>query len=179
MTNSDVEIINSMVEHMRNFIEKAHPVFGNMPVCPFSQKAREQETIIYQVYPFSSINDLNCDSHLIKLINDFKSSVNHESLFLIHPDKQAMTPDEIEKFVEDLNAIISHTGLIAFPGHPHHDFNIQGVYTRQAPYIHFIVQSYKIIKTSSDLLLKTRYYQNWTPENLKYVGFPRNAPAPD
>ncbi|AFZ25728.1 hypothetical protein Cylst_3592 [Cylindrospermum stagnale PCC 7417] len=177
MTNYDAEIINSMVEHMRNFIEKPHPVFSDMPVCPFTQKARQQETIIYQVYSFSSIHDLNCDSHLIQLINNFNSSVNHEALLFIHPDKQAMTPDEIEKFVERLNEIISHTGLIAFAGHPHHDFNIQGVFTRQAPYLHFIVQSYQIIKTSSDLLLKTRYYENWTEENLKSVGFPRNAPT--
>ncbi|BAZ28010.1 hypothetical protein NIES4074_04400 [Cylindrospermum sp. NIES-4074] len=176
MTNSDSEIINIMIEYMQDFIEKPHPVFGDMPICPFTQKARQQETISYQVYDFST-RELKPDSQLVKLINDFNSSIKHEALLIIHHDKQAMTPDETEQFVESLNEIISHTGLVAFGGHPHDEFNIQGLYTRQAPYLHVIIQSYQIIKTTSDVLQKTRYYQNWSSENLKYVGFPRNTPT--
>lgn len=173
MINPDLEIINSMVEYMQNFLEKPHRVFGNMPVCPFVEKARLQNNILYQVYRFSSHYDLNLTSHLFKLIDDFRLSLSYEVMLIIHPDKQVMTLDESKQFAESLNKIICPTGLIAFAGNSDDKFNIQGVYTRQAPYIHLTIQTDKSIKTASELLLKTRYYQNWSPENLKYVGFPR------
>jgi hypothetical protein len=173
MINSDLEIINSMIAYMHNFLEKPHHVFGNMPVCPFVEKARLQKNIFYQVYRFSSHYDLNLNSHLLKSIDDFQASLRYEVMLIIHPDKQVMTLDENQQFAERLNEIISPTGLIAFAGNSDDSFNIQGVYTRQAPYIHLTIQTEKSIKTASELLLKTRYYQNWSPDNLKYVGFPR------
>ncbi|MEH1855248.1 MAG: DUF6875 domain-containing protein [Nostoc sp.] len=174
MTNSDLEIINSIEEYMQNFLEKPHHVFGNMPVCPFVEKARLQNNILYQVYRFSTHYNLHLNSDILKLIDDFRASLSYEVMLIIHPDKQAMTLDESKQFAERLNQIISPTGLIAFAGNSNDSFNIQGVYTRQAPYIHLTIQTEKSIKIASELLLKTRYYQNWSAENLKYVGFPRN-----
>ncbi|QLE42757.1 hypothetical protein FD723_21505 [Nostoc sp. C052] len=173
MINSDLEIINSMVEYMHNFLEKPHRAFGNMPICPFVEKARLQNNILYHIYRFSPNYDLNLNSHLIKLIDDFRTSISYEVMLIIHPDQQAMTLNESQHFVKHLNEIISGTGLTAFAGNSDDKFNIQGVYTRQAPYIHLTIQTDKSIKIASELLLKTRYYQNWSAENLKYVGFPR------
>jgi len=173
MINSDLEIINSMIEYMQNFLEQPHRVFGNMPVCPFVGKARLQNNILYQVYRFSSNYDLNLNSHLLKSIDDFRASLSYELMLIIHPDQQAMTLDESKQFAERLNEIISPTGLIAFAGNSDDSFNIQEVYTRKAPYIHLTIQTDKSLKTASELLLKTPYYQNWSSDNLKYVGFPR------
>jgi len=51
--------------------------------------------------------------------------------------------------------------LVAFSGHPDQEFNIQGIYTRQEPYLNFTVQYNDRLKDASDLLLKTtNYYQN-------------------
>jgi len=148
---------------MRKFLEKPHPVFGNMPVCPFVERARLRNNILYHIYHFSSIHDLNLNSYLLKLIDEFTTSTNYEVLLIIHPEKEAMTLDESKQFTECLNEIISPKGLIAFAGNSHDSFNIQGVYTRKAPYLHLTIQTDKSIKTASDLLLKTHYYHNWSP----------------
>jgi len=36
------------------------------------------------------------------------------------------------------------------------------------------IQAQYLLTQASDTLLKTKYYHNWTPENLKNVGFPRS-----
>lgn len=56
------------------------------------------------------------------------------------------------------NEKITAAGLIAFGGHPDQDFQIQGIYTRQEPYLNFTVQFQQPLKDASDLLLRTTSY---------------------
>jgi hypothetical protein len=169
----DSEVIYLMVEYMKGTLEKPHPVFGNMPICPFARKARLEARILYKVDRFSAHTDLKPDSPVMRIINEFCQDERYEVLLVIHPDKEAMTGLAMQQFIDDLNEKISAAGLVAFGGHPADDFNIQGVYTRQEPYIHFTVQSKQLLNQASAALMKTDYYNNWTPENLRYIGFPR------
>jgi len=169
----EAEIIHLMVEYLQEFLEKPHPIFGGLPICPFSRKARLADRILYKVVHFGFPTDLNPDSPVYTVINEFCQEERYEVLLVIHPNNQEMTEFEMQQFISCLNAKISAMGLVAFGGHPQEDFNIQGVYTRYAPYPHFTVQNRLLLKAASDLLLKTDYYQNWTPENLKSVGLPR------
>jgi hypothetical protein len=173
VTDVGFEVISCMVEYMQTHLEKPHPVFGGMPICPFARKARLENKISFQVYPFSSIEDLNQESPLLKALKEFGQSDQYEALLVIHPDKQAMTLVELRQFVDHLNDAIALTGLLAFGGHPQETFNIQSVYTRREPYINFTVQTYATVKAASDLLLKTHYYEHWSAETMKQVGFPR------
>jgi hypothetical protein len=173
MNDLDSELINLMVEYMKEFLEKPHPVFGGLPVCPFARKARLEDRILYKVDRFWPHTDLNPDSSVIRIISEFCQENRYEVLLVIHPENQVMTRFEMQKFIDCLNEKISAAGLVAFGGHPADDFNIQGVYTRQEPYIHFTVQSKQLLNQASAALMKTDYYNNWTPENLRYIGFPR------
>ncbi|HAA30709.1 MAG TPA: hypothetical protein DCE56_27245 [Cyanobacteria bacterium UBA8553] len=162
-----------MVEYMDEFLEKPHPMFGGLPVCPFARKARLEARILYKVYRFWSHRDLYPDSPVLRIINEFCQEERYEVLLVIHPEKQAMTPLAMQQFIECLNDKISAAGLVAFGGHPDDAFNIQGVCTRKEAFLNFTVQSKQLVKVASDSLLKTDYYKNWTLENLNYVGIPR------
>ncbi len=169
----DGKVIHLMVEYMKEFLERPHPVFAYMPICPFARKARLEERILYKVDRFCEQADLGSNSPLMRMIEEFRQEESYEVLLVIHPEPQAMTPVAMQHFIDRLNEKISADGLLAFSGHPNDDFNVQGVYTRQEPYLNFTVQTKQLVKDSSDLLLKTSYYKNWTPENLRYVGIPR------
>lgn len=165
-----------MVEYMKEFLEKPHQVFQGLPICPFARKARLENRILYKVHCFSSHSDLNPDSPVMEMIREFCQEEGYEVLLILHPEKQALTQAQMQQFIDRLNAKITPDGLVAFSGHPDQEFNIQGVYTRQEPYLNFTVQYNERLKDASDLLLKTTdYYQNWTAENLRYVGIPRES----
>lgn len=171
MIESDV--IKQMIRYMEDVLEKPHPIFGGLPICPFARRARLERKILYQVYSFELANILNTNSELMQRIIQFSQLKQYEALLVIHPDKQALTLDELQHFVDVLNEAIASTNLVAFGGHPQEPFNVQGVYTRREPYINFTVQTYEKVKVASDALLKTRYYHNWSQENLQQVGIPR------
>jgi hypothetical protein len=109
----------------------------------------------------------------MRIINEFCQDERYEVLLVIHPDKEAMTGLAMQQFIDDLNEKISDAGLVAFGSHPDENFKIQGVYTRKEPYLNFTVQTKQLLQKASDSLLKTDYYKNWTPDNLRYVGLPR------
>ncbi|WP_421657552.1 hypothetical protein [Leptothermofonsia sp. ETS-13] len=174
MLETKADIIAQMISYMQNVLEKPHPVFGGLPICPFARKARLEKKVLYHVYRFVPLDRLNPDVHLMQFIQDFSRSKQYEALLVINPDRQALTLDELQQFVEGLNEVIAPYGLIAFGGHPQEPFNIQGVYTRREPFINFTVQTQEKVKAASDALLKTHYYDYWSEENLKQVGFPRH-----
>jgi hypothetical protein len=94
-------------------------------------------------------------------------------MLIIHPDPQALTLDQTHEFTHGLNYHLAALDILAFDGHPDDDFNIQGVFTRKAPYIHLTIQMVQKVKEASDQLLKTSYYQHWSAEHFQYVGMPR------
>ncbi|WP_413171894.1 hypothetical protein [Anabaena azotica] len=167
--SNDDEVIIAMIDHIEKFIEKPNPVFDNMPICPFVNKFRQENKILYKVYNFSYSEQLGLDAKVMDLINEFKTDKYHEVMIVIHPDKESFSLEDMKQFNIILNNLISPLGLIAFTGHPLDDFNIDGVYTRRDPFINFTVQNIEKVNLYAEKLKSTGYYQRWTLENLKYI----------
>lgn len=172
-SETQANIIREMRHYLQEFLERPHPLFGNLPVCPFVRQARLDNHISYAVYPFSAKTDLQADSSLTKLAWDFGNQDRYKVLWIIHPHKQAMSPSQMRNFVAALNRLLVDTGLIAFGGHPKEKFNIHGVYTRREPYLNLTVQTQQSVKEASEILMKTSYYQNWSAAALQAIGWPR------
>lgn len=169
MNDKDTEVLNYMLDYIQHTIEAPQLVFGGMPICPFARKARLTDKFLYKVYEFSK-SDLQPHSELMTLIQEFGQQEHYELLLVIHPEPKAFNLEEMHEFTNCVNQLIVSFGLLAFDGHPQDDFNIHGVYTRKAPYIHFTVQLQDQVKQASDVLQRTSYYQNWTHQHFKYVG---------
>ncbi|MBD2384764.1 hypothetical protein [Cylindrospermum sp. FACHB-282] len=167
--NNDDEVIITMIDHMEKFIEKPNPVFDNMPICPFVNKFRQENKIVYKISNFDYSEKLGLDAKVLDLINEFKTDEYHEVMIVIHPDKQALSLEEMKQFTKNLNNLISPLCLIAFSGHPLDDFNIDGVYTRRDPFINFTVQNLQKVNMYAEKLKSTGYYGRWSLENLNYI----------
>ena len=173
MNESETEIIESTVRWMTEFVELPHPIFSDLPICPFAKKARLANQILFKIERFSALTEFDGDSTIIKLIHEFYNS-DFEIMVVINPEKTAITAPQIKELIAQLNNHISELGLLAFPVHPEEDFNIDGLHTRRMPYPAFTVQLNSKLKLASDSLEKTEYYKNWTAEQLKELGIPRN-----
>ncbi|MEG4021940.1 hypothetical protein [Microcoleus sp. S13C4] len=173
MNESDTEIIESALRWMTEFVELPHPVFSDLPICPFAKKARLANQILFKIERFSALIEFDRDSAIMKAIYEFYHS-EFEIMVVINPQKTAITAPETKELIDKLNNQISELGLLAFHAHPEEDFNIDGLHTRRMPYPGFTVQVNSKLKPASDALEKTDYYKNWTAEQLKYFGIPRN-----
>ncbi|HBK99148.1 MAG TPA: hypothetical protein DD001_18385 [Microcoleaceae bacterium UBA10368] len=173
MNESDTEIIESTLRWMTEFVELPHPVFGDLPVCPFTKTARLVNQILFKIQRFSALTEFDRDSAIMQSIHEFYNS-DFEIMLVINPEKTAISAPQTQALIEKLNHHISELSLLAFHVHPEEDFNIDGLYTRRMPYPGFTVQVNFQLKPVSDSLLKTEYYKNWTAQQLKYFGIPRN-----
>ena len=173
MNESETEIIESTLRWMTEFVELPHPIFSDLPICPFAKKARLANQILFKIERFSALTEFDGDSSIIKWIHEFYNS-DFEIMVVINPEKTAITAPQTKELIAQLNNHISELGLLAFHLHPEEDFNIDGLHTRRMPYPGFTIQLNSKLKPASDSLEKTEYYKNWTAEQLKYFGIPRN-----
>jgi len=163
------EVVLTMIEHIQQFIEQPNSVFGNMPICPFVNKFRREGKILFKVETFHYTKEFGLDSKVLDLITEFKKDNYCEVMMVIHPNKLALSLDEMKDFTQDLNDFIAPLGLIAFSGHPLDNFNIDGVYTRRDPFINFTVQEIEKVNLYADVLKSTAYYERWSLENIEYI----------
>ena len=168
--DGETSMIATMVQYLETVLEQPHPVFGGLPICPFSKKARLQSKIFYKVIALA-MDQLQPDSELRQTITSFQERQQHDVLLFISPDEQALNVEQVQAFVEQLNDLLAPLGLISFGGHPKDTFNVQGVYTRREPFVNLTIQSMTVLQAASDQLARTAYYQNWSAENLRQVSF--------
>jgi hypothetical protein len=175
------DVIAAMERWSEGFIEQPHHIVGDLPVCPFAKAARLKKTIRFEVMRFDPADPLESDGTILTLVREFARQAELETLFVIHPEPAQIGARPLEAFVARLNARMaaepSTRMLQAFEAHPHSEFCIGGVYTRRSPFPSFQVLSRALLKTASDSLLGSRYYDHFNPTMLKMVGMPRDESA--
>lgn len=171
MDHPEQTVVQQMAAYLRDVIEQPHPAFGGLPICPFARKARLAGRISYQIYAFGTTAVAE-DATLLRMIEDFCQSGQLDLMLVIHPIYDALTLQQVQAFTAALNHHLAERQLIVFDGHPLDEFQIQGVYTRQAPLIHLTVQTHQSVQQAADLLRRTAYYDSWSPAQLAYVGLP-------
>jgi hypothetical protein len=112
------------------------------------------------------------------LLREFLGDPSHETLFVIHPEPTAFGAPELESFVARLNdrlaADEAACGLQVFEAHPRSEFRVGNVYTRRSPFPSFQALRRSLLKSASDSLLGSHYYDQFTPQMLEMVGMPRD-----
>src|SRR4028119_2326886 len=125
MNESETEIIESTLRWMTEFVELPHPIFSDLPICPFAKKARLANQISFKIERFSARTEFDRDSAIIKSIHEFYNS-DFEIMVVINPEKTAITAPQTKELIAQLNNHISELGLLAFPVHPEEDLILTG-----------------------------------------------------
>ncbi|MBD1845141.1 hypothetical protein H6F89_17380 [Cyanobacteria bacterium FACHB-63] len=164
-------IIAQMLDYISTTLEQSHPVFGNLPICPFARQARLSQQIQFIVSAFDRVSVTKANSEMMTAIDQFYQTPNLAVLMLIHPCPTAFSLSDFNQLLSELNDQLAFVGLVAFGGHPDDSFNVAGVFTRQDPFINLVVQSRTKLQAASAQLQKTQYYDRWSPENLEALSF--------
>lgn len=169
------EIVSHMIQYLESVLEKPHSIFGELPICPFAKGARLQNRIFYKVLTLRSA-ELALNRQLMNALGEFYIRDCYEVMLVISSNPTALSVNQVDQLVANLNQRLAPLKLVVFGGHPADDFNIQSVRTRQEPYVNLTVQSIERLKDASrHLLEETNYYQNWSSENLQHIGFENRA----
>lgn len=152
--------IEDVLKYLEAVVEKPHPSFGDQPICPFAHKARIDGRIKFVVQELTE--------RVLDQARWFMTQKEFELLMIIHPTRNGVSLQRLDELAKLVSDNLPECG--AFTAHPDHDLCIGGVYTRREPYpsLQFIEKAHA--KKASDILKKTRYYELWTEESLKYVG---------
>src|SRR5262249_20927446 len=79
----DAQVIKDFLAHAENFIEKPHPVFGGLPVCPFARTIRLENKIDFLVVPALGARE----SELMALAEQFTRQDLKEVLLVLYKDQ--------------------------------------------------------------------------------------------
>lgn len=138
------------MEHLKNFVEKPHEVFSNLPVCPFAKKARTYGKIECFVHSLLLIQPI------YERLEIFAAQDFYETLWLIHPDL-TIDSEQTDIIADELSKKYGPQ-LQFFSGHPESNFQMHGVYTRREPYPNIIAQKTSLLDRKEFLLKATKYY---------------------
>ena len=179
-TEQAESVVGEVLAWSAEALEIPHPVFGRLPICPFARAARLKDTIRFEVRAFSVDDPLERDGSLLRLVSDFareEAAGQRETLFVIHPQRRAISAAALVDFVARLDRRLRTLprleGLRVFEAHPDSEFQVGSVYTRRGPYPSFQVLSHRRLKAASDSLQGAGYYDHFTPAMLRAVGMPR------
>ena len=147
---------------LKTFVEVPHPVFGDFPPCPFAQKARLEDKIL-----FRTIAEEEPDSNFWTWIerHDFKK---YEVLCMILPGTR-WKPDYTKKIAVQLNSVYMKKDIVVLEDHPKIKEQVQGISLNNGRYILLLAQQLSKLNKFSNQLKKTNYYSNWTQKHLKDV----------
>ena len=145
-----------------NFVTKPNPIFGNLPPCPFAQKA-----ILENKVEFLELNGVACYNTLYQHIWNFDFDTKDVLVMIAEPDQ--FTADETMQLAKDLNEYYMHKDVVILEDHPRIDEVVKDVKLNNGEYILFLAQSLSRLNHFAKILESGPYYKNWSKSYLRSV----------
>ncbi len=144
------------------FVTKPNPVFGNLPPCPFAQKA-----IIENKVDFLELGGVADYPTLYQHILEADFEEIDVLCMIAQPDQ--FTAGETEKLAKDLNGYFMDRDVVILEDHPDTPESVEGVKLNNGHYILFLAQSLSKLNKFSKMLEMGPYYRNWSKDYLRSV----------
>jgi len=144
------------------FVTKPNPVFGNLPPCPFAQKA-----IIENKVEFLELDGVAGYPTLYQHILDADFDEIDVLCMIAQPDH--FTANETEKLARDLNGYFMRHDVVVLEDHPDTPESVKGVKLNNGEYTLFLAQSLSKLNRFSKILEAGPYYRNWSRSYLESV----------
>jgi len=144
------------------FVTKPNPVFGNLPPCPFAQKA-----IVEDKVTFLELDGVASYPTLYQHILEFDFEEKDVLIMIAQPNH--FTTEETEKLAKDLNGYFMSKDIVVLEDHPSTPESVKGVKLNNGHYILFLAQSLSKLNKFSKILEVGPYYKNWSKDYLESV----------
>jgi lipopolysaccharide export LptBFGC system permease protein LptF len=152
-------ITQDILTWSKDFIEKPNVNLGNLPVCPFAKKTREDNKL--KVIEVKQGKDF-----LNKVVSECQSFGNYD-VVIVACDDMYITADDLNNYVHALNKVFvkEDVYLIAsYPDDEEIDFLESDDFEPDNDFYMVLIQSYQKLKDGSSSLRKTNYYEHWSDD---------------
>ena len=147
---------------IKDFVTKPNPVFGNLPPCPYAQKA-----IVENKVTFLELDGVAGYPTLYQHILECDFEEKYVLCMIAQPDQ--FTANETVKLANDLNNYFMGKDIVVLEDHPKIDEYVKDVKLNNGHYILFLVQRLSKLNKFSKMLENGPYYKNWSKSYLKEV----------
>jgi hypothetical protein len=147
---------------IRDFVTRPNPIFGDLPPCPFAQKA-----IVDGKVEFLELDGVADYNTLYGHIWNFDFEEKDVLIMIARPDH--FTPEETEELAKDLNGYFMGKDVVILEDHPNTPESVKGVKLNNGHYTLFLAQSLSKLNRFSKILEAGPYYKNWSRDYLGSV----------
>ena len=147
---------------IRKFVTKPNPVFGDLPPCPFAQKA-----IIDDKVDFVELNGSADWRTIYGIIWNF--NFDEKDVLCIIADPEQFTAQQTISMAEWLNERFMPHDVVVLEDHPRIDEYVKEVKLNNGEYTLFLAQSLSKLNKFSKMLENGPYYKNWSKSYLESV----------
>ena len=151
--------IKSWIKH---FVTKPNAVFGNLPPCPFAQKAIIEDKVAFVEIP----RDADW-RQVYRHICQYDSTDKDVLCIICQP--QTFTAQQTVSMAEWFNEKQMSRDVVILEDHPDIDEHVKQVKLNNGHYTLFLVQSLSKLNKFSKMLESGPYYKNWSSSYLESV----------
>ena len=145
-----------------NFVTKPNPVFGDLPPCPFAQKA-----IVDNKVEFVELKATADWKDIYQLI--WKTDFDVKDVLCVIADPRQFSADETVGIADALNERFMPRDIVVLEDHPGIDERVKGVKLNNGHYTLFLAQRLSKLNRFSKMLEVGPYYRNWSRSYLESV----------
>ena len=145
-----------------DFVTKPNPVFGDLPPCPYAQKA-----IIDGKVEFVELNATADWTTIYQLI--WNTDFDEKDVLCVIVDPRQFTAQETVSMADVLNERFMPRDIVVLEDHPDIDERVKGVRLNNGHYTLFLAQRLSKLNRFSKMLEAGPYYKNWSNAYLESV----------
>jgi len=145
-----------------DFVTKPNVVFGNLPPCPFAQKAMVDNKV-----EFKELEPTADWTTIYRLI--WNMDFDDKDVLCVIVDPRQFTADETVGIADALNERFMPRDIVVLEDHPDIDEQVKGVKLNNGHYTLFLAQRLSKLNKFSKMLESGPYYRNWSRSYLESV----------
>jgi hypothetical protein len=147
---------------IKDFVTRPNPVFGDLPPCPYAQKA-----IIDGKVKFVELNATADWTTIYQLI--WNTDFDEKDVLCVIADPRQFTAQETVSIADVLNERFMPRDVVVLEDHPDINEQVKGVRLNNGHYTLFLAQRLSKLNKFSRMLEAGPYYKNWSKSYLESV----------
>ena len=155
-------ITEDIIDWSKNFIEKPNEYLGNVPVCPYAAKAR-QDNALKVLEVTKNYNFIDKIVEGTELIKDPKTDI-----VIVACTDIEITPEELNILIDGYNIVFVPQDIYLMASHPYDDEEDEPVefletddWEPDNEFLMVLIQNYDKLERASDIMHKKGYYDKW------------------